>query len=136
MKNNSEYFFNRELSWIEFNKRVLEEAIDKSNPLLERVKFLSIFSTNLDEFFMIRVSGLKRQIASGVNELSSDGFTAQDQKLEVYETLCPQVTELYRVLNEEIIPGLEEHDIKLIKYKELSENAKLINILMTSYFPC
>jgi len=72
MKNNSEYFFNRELSWIEFNKKVLEEAVDNTKPLLERVKFLSIFSTNLDEFFMIRVAGLKRQVSSGVNELSSD----------------------------------------------------------------
>lgn len=124
MKNNSEYFFNRELSWIEFNKRVLEEAQDKNNPLLERVKFLSIFSTNLDEFFMIRVAGIQRQIASGVNELSSDGLTAQDQKLEIFETLCPLVNEQYRILNEEIIPGLEVQDIKLIRYKELTEKEK------------
>ena len=76
----SDYLFSRELSWIEFNRRVLEEAADKSQPLLERVKFMSIFCTNLDEFFMIRVSGLKRQIVSDVNESTSDGLTAQEQR--------------------------------------------------------
>jgi polyphosphate kinase len=124
MNDKSEYFFNRELSWIEFNKKVLEEALDKSQPLLERVKFLSIFSTNLDEFFMIRVSGLKRQITSGVNELSSDGWTAQDQRLEIYEKLIPQAKELYRIFNEEITPGLAANDIKFIAYKELSDKEK------------
>ena len=80
----SAHLFSRELSWIEFNRRVLEEAGDKSQPLLERVKFLSIFSTNLDEFFMIRVSGLKRQVVSDVNETTSDGLTAQEQREFVF----------------------------------------------------
>src|SRR5687768_17245502 len=74
-----EPYFNRELSWLDFNARVLNEAIDDRTLLLERVKFLAIFSTNLDEFFMVRVAGLKRQIAAGVTQPSPDGLTPQQQ---------------------------------------------------------
>ncbi|MCI0472223.1 MAG: polyphosphate kinase 1 [Ignavibacteria bacterium] len=116
----SDYFFNRELSWIQFNKRVLEEAADRNNPLLERIKFLSIFSTNLDEFFMIRVSGLKRQIVSNVNELSSDGLNAQEQRDFIYGELCPMVKEQYRIYNEEILLELTANNIEFSKYRELS----------------
>src|SRR3954469_6431912 len=69
-------FINRELSWLEFNQRVLEEAEDPTQPLLERVKFMSIFSSNLDEFFEIRVAGIKQQIESGVNDLGPDELTS------------------------------------------------------------
>jgi polyphosphate kinase len=76
---NSSLFLNRELSWLEFNARVLHEAFDPRNPLLERLKFLSIFSTNLDEFYMVRVAGLRRQVAAGVLQTPADGLTPQAQ---------------------------------------------------------
>ncbi len=117
----SDYFLNRELSWIEFNRRVLEEAADKSQPLFERVKFLSIFCTNLDEFFMIRVSGLKRQIISGVHETSSDGLTALEQYDLIYQELVPMMKELYRIFNEDIIRELAKNKIRFHAYEELSK---------------
>lgn len=136
-KNKSEYFLNRELSWIEFNKKVLEEAKVKSHPVLERLKFLSIFSTNLDEFFMIRVAGLKRQVKSDVNELTSDHMTAQEQRNNIFEILTPLVDEQYRVFNEEVIPELAANDVKFIQYAELSDDNKKIvdNYFEDEIFP-
>lgn len=133
----SRFLFNRELSWIEFNKRVLEEAADEKNPLLERVKFLSIFSTNLDEFFMIRVAGLKRQITSGVNEVTTDGMTAYEQREAIYKKLCPLVNEQYRIFNEVIIPQLEENNIKFVKYENLEpeERKKIDEFFDEELFP-
>src|SRR5207302_10201934 len=72
-------YFNREISLLEFNRRVLEEALDERNPLLERLKFLSIFNSNLDEFFMIRVSGIREQVKAGVSERSPDGMTPGEE---------------------------------------------------------
>ena len=83
------YYINRELSWLEFNRRVLEEALDDTKPLLERVKFLAIFSSNLDEFFMIRVSGLKRQLEAGTLTAPPDGMTPGQQLAEIRERLRP-----------------------------------------------
>src|SRR5437588_6537336 len=82
-------YINRELSWIEFNRRVFEEAQDTRHPLLERLKFLSIFDSNLDEFIMIRLAGLKDQLAAHVSSLSPDGRTAEQQLLAVRERLAP-----------------------------------------------
>src|SRR5689334_24198769 len=75
----STLYLNRELSWLEFNRRVLHEALDQRTPLLERLKFLAIFSSNLDEFFQVRVAGLKQQVAAGIVERTADGMTPEDQ---------------------------------------------------------
>ncbi len=72
-------YFNRELSWLKFNERVLEEAMNPANPLLERLKFLAIFSTNLDEFMMIRYAGLKEQVGAGITDPTADGMTPEEQ---------------------------------------------------------
>src|SRR5918911_2045440 len=103
---NRQLLFNRELSWVNFNNRVLEEAFDKSHPLLERLKFLAIFSTNLDEFFMIRVSGLKQQIEEGVTELSFDGLTPAAQLKVIADRLHPMLADQMRCLKEDVLPEL------------------------------
>jgi polyphosphate kinase len=91
--NHPEYYFNRELSWLAFNERVLEEAMDTENPLLERLKFLSIFSTNLDEFMMIRYAGLKDQADAGVDKRTPDGMTPKEQLKAISEKLHPLVAQ-------------------------------------------
>src|SRR5215216_4033034 len=92
---NSSLFLNRELSWLAFNGRVLHEAIDPRVPVLERVKFLGIFSANLDEFYMVRVAGLRRQVAAGVVHTPPDGLTPQEQ-LEAIEAEVARLTKLQR----------------------------------------
>lgn len=118
------FLFNRELSWIEFNRRVLEEAAEASHPLLERLKFLAIFSTNLDEFFMIRVSGLKEQIEEDILELSPDGMTPQEQLREIRERLLPILDEQSRLLREEVMPALALEGITILPYSALSKEEK------------
>ncbi len=117
-------FFNRELSWLEFNRRVLNEALNESNPLLERLKFLAIFSTNLDEFFMIRVSGLKEQIAEGVRKLSRDGLSPAEQLREIRERLRPMLADQMTCLNEDILPALADRGIKICSYQDLNKSEK------------
>ncbi|HWW76621.1 MAG TPA: hypothetical protein VNZ44_14590, partial [Pyrinomonadaceae bacterium] len=112
--------FNRELSQIEFYRRVLEEATDASEPLLERLKFLSIFSENLDEFFMIRVSGLQETLASNVVDLSPDGMEQLSQLREIRARLLPLVEEHSRCLREDILPALAEKGVGVVQYNTLS----------------
>jgi len=114
-------YFNRELSWIEFNRRVLEEAQDPRHPLLERVKFLAIFSSNLDEFFMIRVSGLKDQIAAGVVNVPPDGMTPAQQLQRIRSLVLPMMQEQRRVFYEEILPELAANGIRIERYRDLDD---------------
>jgi polyphosphate kinase len=117
-------FLNRELSWIEFNRRVLEEGLDQSLPLLERLKFLSIFSTNLDEFFMIRVSGLQEQIDANPDLLSPDGFTPAGQVQLISERLRPMLRMQSRCLMEDILPGLDRAGVRIVAHSALSHEQR------------
>jgi len=112
-------YFNRELSWLEFNRRVLEEAQDPRHPLLERVKFLAIFSSNLDEFFMIRVSGLKDQVTSGVTSVPPDGMSPAAQLAEIRARVLPMLREQRRHFYEEIVPALAACDVHILHYHQL-----------------
>jgi polyphosphate kinase len=112
-------YFNRELSWLAFNERVLEEALDTRHPLLERVKFLSIFASNLDEFFMIRVSGLRRQLESGVLEAPPDGMTPSEQLAEIRKALVPQLDALMGCYANDLVPALKEAGIAVLSYEDL-----------------
>ena len=117
-------FFNRELSLLEFHRRVLEEALDESNPLLERLKFLSIFSSNIDEFFMIRVSGLKEELDGNVTELSPDGMTPAEQLKEIRQRLMPMIEEQMNCCLGEILPQLKASGINVASYQSLPQHEK------------
>jgi polyphosphate kinase len=115
------YYFNRELSWLEFNRRVLEEALDESNPLLERVKFLSIFSSNLDEFFMVRISGLRRQLMAGTVQPPPDGRTPAEQLEGIRSMLQPMLDELAKCWRKQLVPALENQGIRILRWDELKK---------------
>src|SRR6185312_7638377 len=115
---------NRELSWIEFNSRVLDEALDPTQPLLERLKFLSIFSTNLDEFFMVRVSGLQEQLDANPLLLSPDGLSAGTQLKLIAVRLRALLEVQMRCLLKQILPGLEQYNVRIIPYNNLSKNQR------------
>jgi polyphosphate kinase len=134
-RSRSELFFNRELSLLEFHARVLEEALDNRNPLLERLKFLAIFSSNLDEFFMIRVSGLK-ELENEI-EVSPDGLTPTQQLAKSRERVLSLVAEQARCLREEILAGLDEAGIAIVSYDALSlhEKERLEHYFMEKVFP-
>ena len=118
-----DHYRNRELSWLEFNARVLEEAADATNPWLERLKFLAIFSSNLDEFFEIRVAGLQQQVYAGVEpqDFGADGMAPAEQLAAIDRRVHELVDEQYRILQDEVFPGLRAGGIERVRYHELSD---------------
>ncbi len=113
-------FINRELSWLEFNRRVLEEAQDATQPLIERVKFLTIFSSNLDEFFEIRVAGIKQQIESETSDVGPDGLSPTETFNNIQRVVRELVATQYSLWNEELLPLLAKNGIRIPKMTELS----------------
>src|SRR5690348_1746368 len=119
----ADHYINRELSWLEFNNRVLEEAADATNPWLERLKFLSIFSSNLDEFFEIRVAGLQQQVYAGVEpqDFGADGMAPAEQLAAIDRRARELVAEQYRILNDEVLPGLAAGGVERVRLDDLTE---------------
>jgi len=124
-------YINREIGWIWFNRHVLDEASDKRHPLLERVKFLSIFANNLDEFFMIRVSGLQRQVESGVLEAPPDGMSPMEQLSAIHDLLASLLAEQSRCWECDLVPAMKEEGIEIVPVSALSDEERSI---MLEYF--
>jgi len=118
-----DHYLNRELSWLEFNARVLEEAADATNPWLERLKFLAIFSSNLDEFFEIRVAGLQQQVYAGVEpqDYGADGMAPAEQLAAIDRRAHELVAEQYRILDDEVLPGLAGGGVERVRLDDLTE---------------
>lgn len=125
-------YINRELSWLEFNRRVLEEALDSSVPLLERLKFLAIFQSNLDEFFMVRVGGLQQKVSAGIAVGSgADRMPPREQLDRISKTVRSMLEEGYRCLREQLFPGLEKEGIQLKGIKDFTAEQRQ---WLTKYF--
>ena len=130
-------YFNRELSLLAFQRRVLEEAQDESNPLLERFKFLSIMGSNIEEFFMVRVAGLKRQLESGTVSVGPDGLTPSEQ-LEFVRSEVKTILEMaHRCLVDELLPLMEQQGMRIYRYEELNEEhrAQVQTYFLQNIFP-
>jgi polyphosphate kinase len=132
----SSLYLNRELSWLAFNGRVLHEALDPRVPLLERVKFLSIFSANLDEFYMVRIAGLRRQVAAGVVQRPPDGLTPQEQ-LDAIDAEVSRLSKLQRDCLAALLGELSEHNVRLLGVKDLtaSEWGEIDEYFESQIFP-
>jgi polyphosphate kinase len=129
--NDPQYYFNREISWLEFNKRVLSEATAPRTPLLERLKFLAIFSSNLDEFFMVRVAALKQQVAADVRKLPPDGKTPSEQLELISQRLPPTVVEQHRHFEKVLRPQLAREGIYVLDYMDLNQEQR---VYLQNYF--
>lgn len=130
-------YINRELSWLEFNYRVLEEAQDELTPIIEKLKFASIFSSNLDEFFMVRVGSFFRALEADINEHDASGRTIRQQLDEISDKVRSLVSEQYKCIMKEIIPGLRKADIFIHKIDDLdeAETARLDKYFEAQVFP-
>jgi polyphosphate kinase len=117
-------YSSRELSWLAFNDRVLEEALDESNPPLERLKFVAVFGNNLDEYFMIRVAALKQQVAAEVLRRSNDGLLPHEQLSAIAERLRPSLERQMDVLRERILPALRDAGIRIFRYEDVDEASR------------
>lgn len=124
IENPEEYIVNRELSWLMFNERVLEEAYDQEHKILTRLHFLAITASNLDEFFMVRVAGLKQQVAAGYNKKDPSGLTPKEQLDKIYPKVLKMIKKQYSCLNKSIKPVLKNNKIRFVKYDELDKNEK------------
>ncbi len=132
-----EHFLNRELSWLEFNRRVLEEAQDATTPLLDRVKFLSIFSSNLDEFFMVRVAGLREQaFHDGVSQdRVADGMSPIEQLRSIRTKTQELIDAQYKCLNEDVLPQLITYGIRFLEPKDIERNDELQEYYHQTVYP-
>jgi polyphosphate kinase len=137
MKDASIRYINRELSWLAFNERVLAEASNSDNPLLERIKFLAIFESNLDEFYMVRVSGLIEQFESGVIETSPDGLSPNEQLAAISETAAPLRIRAADVLHQDLLPALEKYGVHIRDFESLNDRLRreLAQYFQTEVFP-
>src|SRR5262249_36986036 len=132
-----ELYFNRELSWTQFNARVLELAEDPSIPLIERLKFLAIYSSNLDEFFMVRVAGLHDQIEAGIEKPLQDGRTPSDTLAAPRRAVREHRARQSRCLERSVRPTLAEHGIRIVGYGDVSaaERKRLDERFRRQIFP-
>jgi polyphosphate kinase len=134
-----DHYINRELSWLEFNGRVLEEAADATNPWLERLKFLGIFSSNLDEFFEIRVAGLQQQVFAGVEpqDYGADGMAPAEELSAIDQRAHELVAAQYRILTEHVFPGLATGGVERVRFDQLSgsERGEVESLFRTSIYP-
>ena len=137
MQYETNQYINRELSWIDFNKRVLLTGMEKDYKVLDKIKFFSIFSNNLDEFFMVRVASLKAQVEAGIRKKSIDGLTPKDQLKKINKEVKKLTTLQENFVNNELSDELRNNGIFLKKYRELNENQKnwCNNYFISSIFP-
>ena len=129
---NPQYYINRELSWIEFDRRCLSEARNKENPLMERLKFLSITASNLDEFFMVRVASLQDMVRAGYKKKDIAGLSASEQLQAVLDATHTFMNQQYWTLNRQLLPELEEHGLFIVR--DLSTLSRAETRYLEDYF--